>query len=120
VYAAGLADDPVLARRGRGRVLRLAARRRLGRNVRNPAERARPRKDRGSRTACDLRPKSPPDPRGSRSPSRKLDMNLIFQDVHLSDALSEGQTVAMLAAQTTWLVERLHVDLGRARSMMCR
>ncbi|VXB38412.1 hypothetical protein AERO9AM_11154 [Aeromicrobium sp. 9AM] len=26
----------------------------------------------------------------------------------------------MLSAQTLWLVGRLHVDLGRARNMMCR
>ncbi|EFQ83835.1 hypothetical protein HMPREF0063_10551 [Aeromicrobium marinum DSM 15272] len=30
-----------------------------------------------------------------------------------------ADTEAMLTAQTIWLVERLHVDLGRARTMLC-
>jgi len=41
------------------------------------------------------------------------------RDVQLLDRHPTGQTDVMLIAQTVWLVERLHVDLGRARSMMC-
>ena len=38
----------------------------------------------------------------------------------LASGTAHRQTSGMQSALTVWLVERLHVDLGRARTMICR
>lgn len=47
----------------------------------------------------------------------RLSQHLRFK-VGLGETLV--QTVDMLSARQIWLVERLHVDLGRAHTMLCR
>jgi hypothetical protein len=49
-----------------------------------------------------------------------MDARPEYRDTRLSAAHPAPHTVCMQNAQTVWLVERLHVDLGRARTMMCR
>lgn len=49
-----------------------------------------------------------------------VDLATTWRDTMLSRSALHRQTSGMQSALTVWLVERLHVDLGRARTMICR